>query len=187
MVLFIFISLKSEFLILQCPCVINMCKADLESAVWAWGKRSLAMQGHSSKFWSSFQCMCSSTWNPVLCLIGLSARDNCLLFNRMLICGSLRRMNYGRNITERFTNRYFVTTMPCKVTIVAVVEKFWMTGSVLNQNKMEDMFYLKRRWMIQLLSGNKPQKNFIPVGSLLCGLSKVSAREGYKISETKPI
>jgi hypothetical protein len=63
-----------------------------------------------------------------------------------------------------------------------------MTGSVLNQNKMEDiMFYLKRRWMIQLLSGNKPQKNVIPVGCLLCGMSKVSACEGYKISETKLI
>jgi hypothetical protein len=33
-------------------------------------------------------------------------------------------MHYGRNITERFINRYFVTTMACKVTIVAAVEKF---------------------------------------------------------------
>jgi hypothetical protein len=40
---------------------------------------------------------------------------------------------------------------------------------------MEDsMFYLKR--MIQLLSGNKPQQYFAPVGSSLCGVSKVSAQ-----------
>jgi len=32
-------------------------------------------------------------------------------------------MYHGRNITERFINRYFVTTVP-KVTIVAELEKF---------------------------------------------------------------
>ena len=63
-----------------------------------------------------------------------------------------------------------------------------MTGSLLKHNKMEDiMVYLMRRGMIRLLSGNKPQESFVPVGCSLCEVSKVSAHESYKISETKPI
>ena len=78
MVLFIFISLKSEFLILDSPCVINICKAYLESPVRAWGKCCLVMQGQASKFWSSSQCLCSATWNPVLCLIDFSSSSTFL-------------------------------------------------------------------------------------------------------------
>jgi hypothetical protein len=163
-----------------------MCKAYLESPVWAWGKRSLVMQGQSGEFWSSFQSGCGCVW---VCVCGCGGGGRgcvwwvlmCIMFNRVFIWSSFCRMHYGRNITERFINKYFVTTVPCKVKIVAAVKEFWVTGSVLNQNKMEGiMFFLKRRWMIWLLSVNQPQKSFVPVGCL----SKVSARECNKISET---
>jgi hypothetical protein len=62
-----------------------------------------------------------------------------------------------------------------------------MTGSVLNENKVEDLvFCVRRKWMIRVLNGNKPQKDFVPVGCSLCRMSKVSASEGKNISELSP-
>ena len=121
---------------------VNMCKAYLESPVWAWGKCSFVMQGQAVKFWSSFHCVCSATWNPVLCLVDLSACDNCVLFNKVFICSPLHSMHCGRNITERFINIFCDNSAP----LVVAVEKFSVAGPVLNQNKMADfMFYLKSR------------------------------------------
>lgn len=159
MVLYIFLSLKSEFLILEFPCVINVCKAYLESPVWAWGKRSLVMQGQSSEFWSSTQCMCSATWNPVLCLIDLSACDNCILFNKVFICGSLRRMHCGRNITERFINRYFVTTVPCKGTVVAGLKNFEWLAQCWTKTKWRTLCFIwKGDWWYSCSVETSPRK-----------------------------